>query len=102
MNIRLKKVQKTAIKRKEHEPVVQPNLACSPKQIADMAKKGIAISSHSVDLNYHDGETDISFDVPVDQQANVDIAEIWEAQQIAQEKVVRVNRKFKVKTNRHE
>lgn len=100
--MRNKRQPQTIIKRQAHEPVVKPNLACTPTQIATMAQKGIAISNNSVDLNYYDGETDITFNEPIDQNPHADIAEIWEAQQNAREKVNRVSKKFKVKTNRYE
>lgn len=60
----------------ENEEPVNGNLAYDIPTLNDMREKGLPISS-TVESMYYDGTSNVSFDLPLDQQRGVDIADLW-------------------------
>ena len=83
----------SSCKRLPHEPVVQPNLAMTPAQVAEMAAAGKPVSSTSVGT-YYDGTPNPSFDLPIDQKRGCDIADAWNASVEAQDKLNDMKRRI--------
>lgn len=72
--------------RREHEIPVYGNLTTTPAQMLEMAEKGIPISAQNIAMSAKDGETNPSWDLPLDQIRGVDPAAMWEHSQVIKEK----------------
>lgn len=72
--------------RKENELPVYGNLVVTPSQMLNMAEKGIPISSQNTAFQPSDGESNPSFDIPLDRLRGVDPALMWESSQIIKQK----------------
>lgn len=81
-------------KLKSFEKPVQPNLAMTPADVADMASKGIPVSTQANGAQYYDGVPEPSLDIPIDQQRGADMADIFNAQMDAREKLGNMRRKI--------
>lgn len=67
-------------KRHEGEAVVQNDLAVTPTRMYEMMQQGIPISTQNLsDEMFYDGDTNPSFDLPLDMQRGIDVADCWEA-----------------------
>lgn len=73
-------------KRSIDDVPVKGDLAVTPAQMQRMAANGVAISSQLAG-DFHDGEPNPSFDVPVGQVRGMDIVDYWEAQKVARRNV---------------
>lgn len=59
--------------------MVQGGLAITPAQMDDLRRRGIPISTSQIpDELFFDGDDNPSFDMPLDHQRGIDIAEIWQ------------------------
>lgn len=88
--------------RKSDFLAVRPNLAVTPAQMLELAKGGIPVSGPNVH-NFFDGVANPSFDVPLDRQRGVDIADMWTARYETNGKLVRYHKSSKfVDTNQTE
>lgn len=76
-----------SVKRDEHDKPVQNGLALTPAQMAEMAERGIPISTANAQLAYEEGDRSNSFDIPVEDKRGVDMADVWVAQQDARKRV---------------
>ena len=65
---------------------VRPNLAVTPAQMAKMTEQGVAVSSQ-IASDFNDGETNVSFDLPVDRVRGMDIVELWESEKTARQRI---------------
>lgn len=74
-----------------HSDEIAPKdgLALTPHQMELMHSKGVPISTSNFDSQYFDGDKSPSFDVPIDQQRGVDIAEVWNESVNARKKLSR-------------
>lgn len=78
-------------KRRPHEHIVQNNLSLTPSQIAEMTKKGIPVSTQSLQGIY---ETPTQgHDVDPIYQRGVDMNDLWNAQKRVQTKVRNIKQK---------
>ena len=74
-----KKFGRTAsCKRTSSDIPVQGGLAITPAQMQRMAEKGIPVSSQNLDGCFYDGDTRPSWDVPLDMQRGIDVAQMWQ------------------------
>lgn len=74
--------------RNDQDKPVQSDLALTPAQMADLAEKGIPISTANAQLAYEDGTRSATFDIPIEERRGIDIADVWNTQQDARDKVV--------------
>lgn len=74
-------------KRVEDDKPVQNGLALTPAQMADMAERGIPISTSNAQLAYDESDRVASFDLPVEDRRGVDIADVWVSQMDARKRV---------------
>lgn len=74
-------------KRKLVDLPVKGDLAVTPAQMQRMAANGVAISSQLAG-DFHDGEVNPSFEIPIGQMRGMDIVDYWEAQKVARKHVV--------------
>lgn len=76
-----------SVKRAEGEKVVQSDLAVTPRMMDEMMKKGIPISAQNLNSEmFFDGEPNPSFEIPIDSQRGIDIADCWNAQESIRKK----------------
>lgn len=71
-------------RRQEEESIVQDGLAYTPSQMMQLAERGIPVTTNSAsDSQFFDGVPvgQGSFDLPLDRQKGVDVADMWQAQQ---------------------
>lgn len=69
-----------SIKRNTGEKVVQNDLAITPRQMDQMMKDGIPISAQNLNADmFYDGDANPGFDIPLDMQRGIDIADCWDA-----------------------
>lgn len=69
-------------KRMDGEPIVQNDLAVTPSQMVQMMSDGIPITTQNLHPElFFDGDTNPSFEIPIDQQRGIDVADCWEASQ---------------------
>lgn len=73
-------------KRSIEDVPVKGDLAVTPAQMARMAANGVAISSQLAS-DFHDGEVNPSFEIPIGQVRGMDIVDYWEAQKVARKHV---------------
>lgn len=76
----------TMAQRHDDEIPVYGNLVVTPAQMLKMAEKGIPISSNNTSFRPEDGESNPSFDIPLDRLRGVDPAFMWEESQIIKQK----------------
>lgn len=65
---------------------VRPNLAVTPAQMAKMTEQGVAVSSQ-IASDFNDGETNVSFVLPVDRVRGMDIVDFWESEKSARQRI---------------
>lgn len=70
------------------------NLSVTPAQMFELAAKGIPITQGNVD-NFFDGTENPSWDIPLYKQRNVDMSELWQAQQSAKKVVSKFKKEVK-------
>lgn len=71
---------------KDESPVT-PNLAMTPSQMEKLHAEGKSISLNNLEGMFYDGDTNPSFELPIDQIRGVDIGEIWQASKDARRKL---------------
>ena len=74
-------------KESEHDIPVVPNLAITPAQMLKLQEQGIPISSQQLNKEYYDGDTRVSWDIPLDRQRGVSVNDMWNHQQDVREKL---------------
>lgn len=72
--------------RKEHELPVYGNLVVTPSEMLRMTEQGIPISAQNMAYKPADGESNPSWDIPIDRLRGVDPAAMWEESQIIKQK----------------
>lgn len=76
-------------RRHADESVVQNNLAYTPSQMMELAEKGIPINQGNIGAdNFFDGVPigEGTFDLPLERQKGVDVADCWQAAQSIRKK----------------
>lgn len=76
-------------KRLNGEPIVYPNLAVTPSQMAQLTEKGIPINSNQIGLMFDDGSKSPS--LGFEERRGVDMADIWNAQKTSRSKLNSLN-----------
>lgn len=62
---------------KETDVPVASHAAYDLKDLDDMRRRGVPISTTQHESQYYDGSTDATFDIPLDQLRGVDINDVW-------------------------
>lgn len=78
-------------KRKENELPVYGNLTVTPSEMLRMTEQGIPISAQNMAYKPTDGESNPSWDLPLDRLRGVDPAQMWETQQNIKERAKRAH-----------
>lgn len=73
--------------RQDGEEIVQDGLSLTPAQMDEMVRKGVAVSTQSLGVQYYDDSPNNSYDVPVIYQRGVDMAEAYESSIDSRKKV---------------
>lgn len=74
-------------RRRVGENVVQNDLAYTPSQMMQLAEQGIAVSTMSIGAeNFYDGDTNPSFELPLERLRGVDVADCWQAEKSIKKK----------------
>lgn len=63
--------------RRSDETIVQPGLAVTPAQALVLAEKGLPVSAH-MNSQMIDGHTHSDWNVPLEEQRGIDIAQMWQ------------------------
>lgn len=63
--------------RRSGESIVQPDLAVTPAQALAMAEKGLPVSAQ-MNSQMIDGHTHSDWNVPLEEQRGIDIAQMWQ------------------------
>ena len=79
----------------EHEQHTREGLAYTPSQMYEMTAKGLPVNNLNNQKVYFDGTSDASFHVGDERQRGVDVATLWENQQILREKARKAARAAK-------
>lgn len=69
------------------DAVVQNGLALTPSQMMDMQDKGIPITTQNLGVTYDDGYSSLDFNVPLEYQRGIDMADLWEARENSKKKM---------------
>lgn len=73
--------------RREDEMTVQSGLSLTPRDMDKMLQQGQPISTANLpDNQFYDGDTNPSFDIPMDQRKGIDPADLWEFQRAVYKK----------------
>lgn len=80
-------------KRKKGELPVHGNLAYTPAEMYEMWKQGIPISNENSGQPTFEPEQTV-WNIPIERQRGVDIADVWQAQQTARRRVKQAGKRF--------
>lgn len=61
----------------DKEPIVQNGLAVTPRQMMELTQRGIPITPANLGLQYKEGVNSLDFDVPMEHQRGIDMADMW-------------------------
>lgn len=67
------------------QPVIQ-DLAYTPSDMYKLAQKGIPVNNLNTQKAYFDGTKDASFHIGAERKRGVDVAELWENNQVLRDK----------------
>lgn len=81
--------------RHENDPVVQNGLAVTPSQMADLASRGIPISTQNAASFTSNDVGRFDFDVPMEHTRGIDMAEMWQKREDVKSKFRETKRKLK-------
>ena len=70
---------------KDHEKVRQ-GLAYTPAQMAKLTERGLPVNNLNNQKCYYDGSPDATFHVGQERTKGVDVADLWESQQVLRAK----------------
>lgn len=87
LSSRLSYPRTCSVSRDENDKPVVNGLALTPAQMAELAERGIPISTANAQLAYEDGDRSSSMDVQIEDRRGVDMADVWNAQQDARNRV---------------
>lgn len=79
-------------KRSAGDPIVQNGLAMTPSQMAELAIQGIPVNNQTLAAYYDEGYSHLSYDMPLDIQRGIDVAQLWEEKQRIGKKVVNAHK----------
>lgn len=74
-----------------------PDLAMTPQQIAEMAARGVPVSSKSMQQYYEGMATDNHWSIEPMFKRGADINQLWEIEKTSQEKILNARRKEAIK-----
>lgn len=64
----------------EQDTIVQNDLAVTPSRMVQLMEQGIPIAAQNLrPENFYDGDTNPGFDIPLDMQRGIDVADCWNA-----------------------
>lgn len=69
------------------KPKTRSGLSYTPAQMNEMMQKGIPVTNKNLENKFFDGETNPSWNIDILRQKGVDIADVWEADQAARQKL---------------
>lgn len=87
-------------KRKDYETEPKSGLAYTPSDMARMHAAGMPVNSANLINSFCDGDKNPSFELPIERQRGVDIAEVWEASLTAKKKIDNFSKVVKSKTKK--
>lgn len=61
----------------ENDEKVQSGLSVTPSEMMKLAERGIPVSSQSLS-SFYDGESNPSWDLPLEQRRGIDMAALWQ------------------------
>lgn len=67
-------------------------LAMTPSQMQELAVQGVPINNQTLAAYYDDGYSSLSFEMPLDLQRGIDVAQLWEEKQRIGKKVVKAHK----------
>lgn len=80
-------------KRKKGELAVHGNLAYTPAEMFELWKQGVPISNDNMGTPTFEPDQTI-WQVPIERQRGVDVADVWQAQQTAKKRLKQAGRRF--------
>lgn len=83
-----------SVRRASDEDDVQPGLALTPSQVAEMTRAGVPISGVNA-MGFFDGHRTLGFDPGLLNRRGVDLIDVWNAQMDSREKLRDVAKKTK-------
>lgn len=92
---------RTAICKRNHlEKAVAPDLAYTPADMARMYAHGMPVNSTNLVGQFNDGSENVEWhDLTIDRRRGVDPAEIWEASKQSKQKLGKMFKSAKSKSN---
>lgn len=83
----------TTCKRKKGELPVHGNLAYTPAEMFDMWKQGVPISNENMGTPTFESDQTV-WNIPIERQRGVDIADVWQTQQTARKRMKQAGKRF--------
>ncbi|MDM8268199.1 hypothetical protein QUW50_03985 [Barnesiella viscericola] len=80
-------------KRKKGELPVHGELAYTPAEMFEMWKQGVPISNDNLGTPTFEPDKTV-WQIPIERQRGVDIADVWQAQQTARKRVKQAGKRF--------
>lgn len=80
-------------KRKKGELPVHGELAYTPAEMFEMWKQGVPISNDNLGTPTFEPDKTV-WNIPIERQRGVDIADVWQAQQTARKRVKQAGKRF--------
>lgn len=76
------------------KPKTRSGLSYTPAEMNEMMQKGIPVTNKNLENKFFDGDTNPEWNIDLMRQRGVDIADVWEAEQLAREKVRTARKEF--------
>ena len=80
-------------KRKQGELPVHGELAYTPAEMFEMWKLGVPISNDNLGTSIFEPDKTV-WNIPIERQRGVDIADVWQAQQTARKRLKQAGKRF--------
>lgn len=80
-------------KRKKGELPVHGNLAYTPAEMFEMWKQGVPISNENMGTPTFESDQTV-WNIPIERQRGVDIADVWQTQQTARKRMKQAGKRF--------
>lgn len=80
-------------KRKKGELPVHGALAYTPAEMFEMWKQGVPISNENMGTPTFESDTTV-WNIPIERQRGVDIADVWQTQQTARKRMKQAGKRF--------
>lgn len=76
------------------KPKTRSGLSYTPAEMNEMMQKGIPVTNKNLENKFFDGDTNPEWNIDLMRQRGVDIADVWEAEQAARDKVRSARKEF--------